>query len=352
MTIPRLRFILLTALALLSTVLAAGAASSAPAGFFTGPAGRNIILPTGSNRILLGVAQTGTYASVARDVRLLEASTGRALDVEHLFMQGTCSLRLDALRAVVARGHVPLVSWLPVQANGGAILRGDSDGCIHAVGRQIARQRARIFLRPYWEFNGDWFAHSRDLDGSLLTPEEHLAMWRRTVDVLAAAGAFPKTSIVWCPAEGHYGNGDGFDERLAYPGDRYVDWVCADGYNWNRAESWCGAHGNPRQGWCEFAEIFHDRVAPGGNVEMDFRGRKPFMVGETGSAEGQHARKGLWFRNARDSILESMPGLRALVYFDMAYEATDWRISTSPSSLAGFAALARSPALRPGAPRR
>lgn len=177
-------------------------------------------------------------------------------------------------------------------------------------------------------------------------------MWRRTVDVLAAAGAFPNTSIVWCPEEGHYGNGDGFDERLAYPGDRYVDWVCADGYNWNRAESWCGAHGNPRQGWCEFAEIFHDTVSPGGNVEMDFRGRKPFMVGETGSTEGQHARKGEWFRKARDSIRKSMPGLRALVYFDMAYEASDWRISTSPSSFAGFAALARSSALRPSVARR
>ena len=351
MTIPRLRLILLAALALLSSAFATGAASSAPSGYYSGPAGRNVILPTGGNRMLLGIAQTGTEAAAGRNIRSLEASIGRTLDVEHLFMQGTCSLRLDVLRAVVARGHVPLVSWLPVQRNGGAILRGEADRCIRAIGRQIARQPTRLFLRPYWEFNGDWFAHSRDVDGSLLTPAEHKAMWRRTVEVLAAAGAFPKTSMVWCPQEGHYGNGDAFDERLAYPGDRYVDWVCADGYNWNAAGSWCGARGNPHDGWCEFVEIFHDGVASGGNVEMDFRHRKPFMVAETGSVEDRDGRKGEWFRNARDAIRASMPGLRALVYFDIAFDA-DWRIATSPSSLAGFGALARSQALRPSARRR
>lgn len=351
MTIPRLRLILLAVLAVFSAAFATGAASSASSGYFTGPAGRSVILPTGGNRLLLGVTQTGTDAAVARNVRSLEASIGRELDVEHLFMQDTCSLRLEAVRAVVARGHVPLVSWLPVQRNGGAILRGDADRCIRAIGRQIARQPSRLFLRPYWEFNGDWLAHSRDVDGSLLTPAEHKAMWRRTVEILASAGAFPKTSIVWCPQEGHYGNGDAFDERLAYPGDRYVDWVCADGYNWNKAGAWCGARGNPHDGWCEFAEIFHDVVTPGGNVEMDFRKRKPIMIAETGSVEDRHGRKGQWFRNARDAIRTSMPGLRAFVYFDISFDA-DWRLSTSPSSLAGFGALARSSALRPSAARR
>jgi len=328
----------------------AGSASSGQQSYFSGPAGRGVILPPANQRMLLGIAQTGTDASVARDVTSLEATTGRKLDIEHLFMQRTCSLRLDRIAAVDRRGHIPMISWVPASVNGGAVLRGAADACIAAVGRQIARQPHRLFLRPFWEFNGDWFAHSRDVDGSLLTEAEHKALWRRMVTLLAAAGAFPKTSIVWCPQEGHYGNADAFDEQRAYPGDRYVDWVCADGYNWNSSESWCGARGQPHPGWCEFGEIFHDTLSPGGNVEMDFRGRKPFMVGETGSIEGLEAQKGQWFRNARDSIRTSMPGLRALVYFDMAYDA-DWRIATSPSSRTGFVELARSRYLRSGAGR-
>jgi hypothetical protein len=44
-------------------------------------------------------------------------------------------------------------------------------------------------------------------------------------------------------------------------------------------------------------------------------------------------------------------GTNPFVYFDMPYDG-DWRIATSRSSLAGFAALARSSYLGPGSANR
>ena len=315
-------------------------ASSAVSSFQTGPAGRNIILPQRQGA-LLGAASGPSSSTTNPDLRPLEALLGRSLDIEHRFMQRRCSLDPGVVRGAGHRGHIPMVSWTPSPSTGGMILRGAADACIRRMGRQISRQPYRLFLRPYWEFNGDWLPHSRDVDGTLLSADEHKAMWRRTVDILRGAGAFRRASIVWCPSEGYYGNGDFFDERRAYPGDRYVDWVCADGYNRNSSSAWCGAHGRSHPGWCEFEEIFHDSLSSSGSVESNFRGRKPFMVGETGSVEGSPGMKGEWFRRARDYIKGEMPGLRALVFFDVALGDGDWRIGTSDSSLQGARDLVR-----------
>jgi Glycosyl hydrolase family 26 len=322
---------LATGLVLVHTQSSSGAVQP----FFTGPAGKGIILPPRKGAFF-GTAQSGEE-SVASQLARLESSIGRKIDIEHRYMQRTCSLDVRVIRAAARRGHIPMISWFPDPANGGDLLRGGADPCIRSVGRQIARQPYKILLRPYWEFNGDWMPWSRDIDGSLLTAEEHKAMWRRTVDRLRQAEAFPKASIVWCPNEGHYGNGDAFDETVAYPGDAYVDWVCSDGYNFNSSLAWCGQHA----GWCDFSEIFHDQR----NVEQDFRGRKPLLVGETGTVEdlSDPKRKGNWFRDARTFIKSSMPGARGLVYFDIAYTDGDWRIATTQASLAGLRELVSDP---------
>ena len=126
--------------------------------------------------------------------------------------------------------------------------------------------------------------------------------------------------------------------------------MCADGFNWNSPTAWCGAHGRSHPGWCEFREIFHDSFLPSGSVETDFRGRKPFMVGETGSVEGAPGSKAEWFRNARAYIKAAMPGLRALVLFDVAFSDGDWRVGTSTSSLEGVRELVRDPYFDPRNP--
>src|SRR5204863_9267554 len=120
-------------------------------------------------------------------------------------------------------------------------------------------------------------------------PTTFIAAWRRTVDLFKAVGA-DNLSWVWCPGQSYYGE----SSYKSYPGDAYVDWVCSDGYNWNEPGAYCSSGGNPHPGWCRFAEIFHENSAPRESVELDFRGRKPYMVGEVGTAEGARGQKGEW----------------------------------------------------------
>jgi beta-mannanase len=52
--------------------------------------------------------------------------------------------------------------------------------------------------------------------------------WRHLHDLFAERGA-DNVRWVWCP------NATAFTDRTAqqfYPGDGYVDWVCADGYDY------------------------------------------------------------------------------------------------------------------------
>jgi hypothetical protein len=307
----------------------ASSSSSSPS-FYAGPAGRDVILPPRKG-VLLGATQSGVSESVPSQLARLESSIGRRVDIEHRYMQGTCSLEVGVIKAAARRGHIPMVSWFPNPSLGGEVLRGDADACIRNVGRQIARQPHKLLLRPYWEFNGYWMPWSKDTDGSLLTTDEFKRLWTRTIDRLREGGAFPKASVVWCPSAGYYNNPNGsLDAKASYPGDSYVDWVCADDFN------------HVGDGvWREIADLFH----PPQNVEHDFRGRKPFLVGETGSIEdpSDPNRKGNWFRNARRYIKSSMPGMRGFVYFDVAYTDGDWRIGTTSSSLGGLRDLARDP---------
>ena len=62
------------------------------------------------------------------------------------------------------------------------------------------------------------------------------AAWIHTWTLFQQEGA-TNVEWVWCPNNGNY------PYKGFYPGDRYVDWVGVDGYNWTRAP------------WLSFAQI-------------------------------------------------------------------------------------------------
>jgi beta-mannanase len=112
------------------------------------------------------------------------------------------------------------------------VSRGDQDTRQVATGAddELIRQRADavaalgrpVLLRWFWEMDGRRYrnvAHS---------PREFVAAWRHLHDLFAERGA-DNVRWVWCP------NATAFTDRTAqqfYPGDGYVDWVCADGYDY------------------------------------------------------------------------------------------------------------------------
>ena len=127
---------------------------------------------------------------------------------------------------------------------------------------------------------------------------------------------------MWCP------NASAFNDGTAqqfYPGDDFVDWIAADGYNW--------APGRPGDDYRPFKEIF------GGFYGWASLKNKPIMVAETGVQERNPGDKAQWISDARETIKINFPLLHALVYFD-SNQDYDWTLTTSASALEAFKEMA------------
>lgn len=315
-----------------------------PSSFYGGPAGANILLPPNNGYPSKGAWIGEESGNGLTQVQNREQYLGRKFNIYAYYAQNRCDPYPSILADVVSSGHIPLISWFPTPAYADQIIAGAADSCIKAFGNAIASQSARVFIRPYWEFNGGWFNYSKNSNGTRATPDQEKQVWQHTVDVLRTTNALSKASLVWCPHEGYYNNSDAWNNPTPYPGDSYVDWVCSDVYNHNLSTAWCGPY---HTGWCTFAENFtHGNYAPKytpRGVEIDFRGRKPFMVGETGSVEDSNTsgRKGQWMIDMGNYAKTYMPGLYAVNYFDQP--SGGWNLDTSTSSMDGFKSFANDP---------
>lgn len=204
-------------------------------------------------------------------------------------------------------------SYLP------AILAGDYDDSFRKWSQGAKAYGGRVLLRFGYEFNGNWFSWSLD-------PPAFVAAWRRAHDIFGAVGA-SNVEWVWAPNFESCPNTPENDMHLYYPGDKYVDWVAVDGYNF-------GDHHDEWHHWVAFDEVFD-------NVLTSFRKRypdKPVMLAEFGSAVGRPGQRAAWIRDAYAS-LQHRPEVRAVIWFDLdkrREHEQDWRIDATADSLEAF----------------
>lgn len=226
-----------------------------------------------------------------------------------------------AVRWDLARGTIPMITWAAARAD--RVAAGADDSGIRAAALQLKALHAPVLLR--------WFAEM-DLSQNrtyAVSPATFVAAWRRIHDIFRRAGA-TNVRWVWCPSS------SGFARQTAqayYPGNAYVDWVCADGYNW--------APELPGTSWSSFREIFEPFYAWGLSVG------KPMLIGEFGTVEGRAGAKAAWFTQADRAIRTQFPGIRAVVYFESDHQNFgrffNWKVTTSRSALAAFRRFAHDP---------
>jgi hypothetical protein len=160
-----------------------------PNSYYSGPAGKRIILPP-TKGVLVGLAAQGGARQIRKRQRYIE----RRLDIEHRFY-GTCSFPTSAVRAIASHRRIAMISWAgPQTFSLDQIANGEADACFRSFGAGLAAWDHRLFLRIYWEFNGDWMPWSGT--GSLF-----ISVWQRTVTVLRGMGV-RKASFVWAPNSG------------------------------------------------------------------------------------------------------------------------------------------------------
>ena len=281
-----------------------------------------------------------------------ERTIGRKLDINHVFYwttsepQNQCSgVWPSAAREGwnYRRGTISLISWTPeVETKGGSLddfIAGREDQCFLRMARAFKAVKVPVLLRFMHEMNGNWYPWSGPANGGGKIGERKFReAWIHVWKIFRREGA-TNVRWVWCPDSSDTPDDGSHHWTGYYPGDKYVDWVCVDGYNWNVPE-W-----GP---WIGLSNILGERTA-GSTVYADYARRKPFMIGETGTVEDPSSpgRKRQWFLNARNTIKTKYPLVRAFVYFNTVADDKDWRIETSPSSIDGFRALAHDPFFRP-----
>jgi Right handed beta helix region len=252
----------------------------------------------------------------------LEAALGRKLAVGHSFVPWGDGLGgLPAWH--LAQGRTPLISF--GGARPGEVAAGLHDQYLTSLARQVRALGRPVLLR----YAGD-MDRAAGWRSSGYGPA-FVAAWRHVHDLFAAEGV--AGSWVWSPRADAFAGARGGVDRY-WPGDRYVDWVAADGFN----PAGCAG----RTAWRSFGAIFQAFYAWGSARA------KPLMVAKTGTVEdpADPGRKAAWYREAAGTLARSMPLVRAVVYFDQGGRC-DWRPETSPQSMRGFVDFARDPFFGP-----
>lgn len=246
----------------------------------------------------------------------------RPPSIVHYFQRWTRDPAFDPAAVAFVResGAVPMISWEPWQGLE-PILRGDWDAYLAAYARDVAASGQPLFLRFAHEMNLPqipWFG----------SPETFRAAWQRVRHAFDAAGA-RNVRWVWSP---YVDARDVAPLRPYFPGDGLVDWPALDGYNWGRRRPW--------QRWRSFEQLF------GASLQglRELMPGAPVMVAEIGCAT-RGGDKAAWMREALlHSVPERHPEIRALVWFDQHRpEHADWRIDSTPESLAAWRETAADP---------
>jgi len=221
-------------------------------------------------------------------------------------------------------GITPIIHWnLPM--SGGQITDGSHDAYLKAQAASAKAYGKPVFVRLDWEMNGSW---SKGYAPPNTTPDQFIASWNHVVAVFRAAGVV-NVAWVWCPNAGDYVDAAGtrYATALWYPGDSTVDWVGIDAY----PQFGSDAAGNPPSGYTTGTDDL--------NAMANFAQahNKPLMLGE-------------WAPNLPNPDVasavkvvfdwaERYPNtVKALVYFDFARAARDFRLSSHPVGAAVFRA--------------
>jgi endoglucanase len=258
---------------------------------------------------------------------------------------GWCGQLLRSVRAAGSTNYLAIdLRWsgAPEQGLLDAINSGAADARLTAMARGFAAFGDVVLLEPAWEMNGNWAYAWQGVanGGDVNAPAKYRRAWQRIVDIFRREGA---SNVRWVfnPNVGNpvaagagtshwnwYGN--------YYPGNAYVDYVGAHGFN--APKVWGGP-------WQSFGEMFDGARAD--NILSDLVRRypgKPIIVGEFATDEGSGDAKARWITDAYAALL-SHPNVVGAVWFNMNKEA-DWRIESSAAAEAAFRAAMAEPRIR------
>jgi len=252
-----------------------------------------------------------------KDIKNFKLAYGKAPFLVTIFIEWDKFIKEEIIENIYREGCVMVITWEPWKPSNketidyDKLLSGGYDSYIASFAGQIKSIPGVVFMRFAHEANGDWYPWA----GAKIGKEKYTAIYRYIKDKFDAAGV---TNVKWIfsincedvpsEASNHY--------LLYYPGDKYVDYVGIDGYNWGDTKPWSR--------WSSFKEIFS-----GSYNEVTQKIKKPVLITEF-SSTSSGGDKAVWIAEALKDI-RKMKNIKGFVLFNQDKE-TDWYFSPGTSA--------------------
>jgi hypothetical protein len=221
-----------------------------------------------------------------------------------------------------AQGRIPMLSWRAVDhknpdaQRAAKIARGDFDGSIRAFANAVKAVQRTVLIRFAWEMT-----QGVGQVQYIGPPADFIRAWRHVVSIFRAQGA-GNARFVWSPQARSFCNGKG---QSFYPGDDWVDWI--------------GGSAVPGNTWTSYQELFHC-FYPWAAARGDKKLITWFGIRERPGAAGW---KAAFIRGALTTLKNSMPQIRAIVYFNSINGPNNFWADTSGSALAAYKGIGCAP---------
>jgi hypothetical protein len=198
-----------------------------------------------------------------------------------------------------------------------SIIHGRWDGYFRRFARDARAAKDIIYYRFGYEMNGDWMPWGEQ-------PEKFAKAWKRAWRIFKEEKA---SNVRWVFSPNVVWDDRTVEKDIApyYPGDRYVDVVGLDGYNFGDGHS-------RNHKWRSFEEVF--KVSLDG-LKRHYPG-KELWITEIGCAEGPG--KAAWIQDFFTRF-NSDPEIRVFMWFneDKKYAGEpNWRFDSDMDSLEKF----------------
>ena len=196
------------------------------------------------------------------------------------------------------------------------INRGDYDAHWRAWADEAKQFGQRVILRFGFEMNGDWFDWGQQ-------PEAFIAAWRRVHHIVRVDAAATNVEFMFSPNVEWDANKPLTKIELYYPGDRFVQLLGLDGYNFGDSHSqW--------HRWQTYASVFE------ASIEKMSQWPQALYLAEIGVADD--ARKSIWLEDFLQSV-QNDPRVSGFIYFnhyDHRKGEPNWLLNSDAKTLEVF----------------
>jgi hypothetical protein len=253
-----------------------------------------------------------------------EAQVAKHPAVVNFYIADSSSFPLSRCQTIAAHGSLPMVTlefWSTQTGGVSTITNGSKDAYLIAFADAAKAYGGEVWLRPFHEMNSNWYPWAGATAGN--SAAKVVAAWNHVRQVFASRGA-TNVKFVWCVNNESVPNTPANSIQSYWPGDANVDLLAIDGYNFGTSASWST--------WRSFGSVMGSSYAA-----VTALSAKPLFLAETGCVE-QGGNKAAWISGMFASLSTTYPRIAGVCWFNVndTTANTDWRIDSSPGSLAAF----------------